>query len=55
MSPERMTKFENRSQAGSLLAERLRAMQLTDAFVLAIPRGGVPVGYEIARTLKLPL
>jgi len=47
--------FEDRSSAGRLLAARLATMNLPDPVVLALPRGGVPVGYEIARTLKAPL
>lgn len=38
-----------------LLAEKLKEYRKKDAVVLAVPRGGVPVGYEIARGLKLPL
>jgi putative phosphoribosyl transferase len=50
------TTFRNRSEAGQLLAERLRDYdRRTDAIVLALPRGGVPVGYEIATALGLPL
>lgn len=43
--------FENRQEAGSLLAEELVQYKEKDAIVLALPRGGVPVGYEIAKTL----
>ena len=50
------TTFRDRSEAGELLAERLREYeQRQDAIVLALPRGGVPVGYEIAVKLGLPL
>ena len=38
-----------------MLAERLEPMHLEDALVLAVPRGGVPVGVEVARHLGLPL
>ena len=42
-------------EAGQLLAEQLRAYERhPDAIVLALPRGGVPVGYEVAIGLKLP-
>ena len=51
----RMT-FRDRSEAGELLAERLREYEKRpDAIVLALPRGGVPVGYEVAEKLGLPL
>ncbi|MBV8370797.1 MAG: phosphoribosyltransferase [Candidatus Eremiobacteraeota bacterium] len=48
--------FADRRQAGRFLAELLPA-QLREAapVVLALPRGGVPVGYEIARALNAPL
>jgi putative phosphoribosyl transferase len=52
---ERNEIFADRTEAGRRLAERLRAMDLDDPVVLALPRGGVPVGYEIARALKAPL
>ncbi|HSP45433.1 MAG TPA: phosphoribosyltransferase [Chthoniobacterales bacterium] len=48
--------FRDRKEAGKLLAERLRAYQRhPDAIVLALPRGGVPIGFEIANKLGLPL
>lgn len=47
--------FANRTEAGKLLSEKLLQYKGTDAVVLAIPRGGVPVGYEIAKRLQLPL
>lgn len=47
--------FRDRRDAGRQLAERLRAMDLPRPLVLALPRGGVPVGYEIARVLDAPL
>jgi predicted phosphoribosyltransferase len=50
------TTFRDRTEAGRLLAERLRTYeQRPDALVLALPRGGVPVGIEIAISLGLPL
>src|SRR5271165_2802713 len=49
------TRFADRSDAGRLLAARLSAMNLTHAVVYALPRGGVPVGLEIARALNAPL
>jgi putative phosphoribosyl transferase len=47
--------FENRSEAGAMLAEKLEEFRGSDAIVLAVPRGGIPVGYEIAKRLFLPL
>lgn len=48
--------FTDRTEAGRLLAERLKTWRwTTPAVVLALPRGGVPVGAEIARALHLPL
>lgn len=47
--------FKDRSDAGIRLVERLEAYKSTDAMVLAIPRGGVPVAYEVANRLGLPL
>jgi orotate phosphoribosyltransferase len=47
-----MTSFENRRQAGRALARELSAYAgRSDVIVLALPRGGVPVGYEIAEAL----
>jgi putative phosphoribosyl transferase len=45
----------DRAEAGTLLAERLVAMHLAEPLVLALPRGGVPVGAEIAKRLNAPL
>jgi len=48
--------FRNRSEAGRWLAERLQAYaHRPDVVVLALPRGGVPVGFELARALDVPL
>jgi putative phosphoribosyl transferase len=49
-------RFANRAQAGSELGERLTAYAgREDVIVLALPRGGVPVGLEVARALGAPL
>jgi predicted phosphoribosyltransferase len=49
-------RFRNREEAGRQLAERLAAYGgREDALILALPRGGVPVAYEVARSLGLPL
>src|ERR1700724_4059955 len=48
--------FRDRREAGRLLAERLTAYaNRSDVLVLALPRGGVPVAYEVARRLGAPL
>lgn len=47
--------FRDRAEGGKALADRLRRFAGTDALVLALPRGGVPVAYEVARALGLPL
>jgi putative phosphoribosyl transferase len=47
--------FTDRADAGRRLAERLRDEPLVDPVVIAIPRGGVEVGAEVARALGLPL
>ena len=47
--------FEDRRQAGQALADALAELELHDPVVLALPRGGVPVGYEIAERLAAPL
>jgi putative phosphoribosyl transferase len=50
------TTFRDRTEAGQLLAERLQEYKAgADAIVLALPRGGVPVAFEIASRLGLPL
>ena len=43
--------FRDRRDAGIALADALRALDLRDPVVLALPRGGVPVGFEVARAL----
>jgi putative phosphoribosyl transferase len=48
--------FTNRTEAGEQLALRLRKYaNRDDVIVLATPRGGVPVAFEVATELKLPL
>lgn len=47
--------FSNRADAGRQLAEALLASDLRDPVVVALPRGGVPVGFEIAQRLAAPL
>ncbi|HEX6125761.1 MAG TPA: phosphoribosyltransferase [Pyrinomonadaceae bacterium] len=49
-------RFKNRREAGILLARKLSMYAgRSDAVVLALPRGGVPVAYEVAKALNLPL
>ena len=53
MKPQR---FRNRIDAGRRLAEKLAAYaNRSDVLVLGLPRGGVPVGFEVARALGAPL
>ncbi len=47
--------FADRADAGRQLAAKLGDYKGTDGVVLALPRGGVPVGYEVALALDLPL
>jgi len=49
------TPFEDRKDAGRQLAERLTRYKDENVIILALPRGGVPVGYEIAGALAAPL
>ena len=48
-------KFQNREQAGEKLAGEIIPLKAIDPVVLAIPRGGVPVGHALARALSCPL
>ncbi|MDQ0591611.1 phosphoribosyltransferase [Variovorax paradoxus] len=48
--------FRNRQQAGRALARRLASYaKRPDVIVLALPRGGTPVAYEVAKALHAPL
>jgi len=48
--------FHDRAEAGRLLAGKLsKYAGRPDVLVLALPRGGVPVGFEVARALQAPL
>jgi putative phosphoribosyl transferase len=53
--PTEFPQFEDRRQAGSLLAAALRRFRHDDPVVLALPRGGVPVAYEVAEALGASL
>src|SRR5688572_14361611 len=51
-----MAQFRDRRDAGRILAQKLLAYaNRPDVIVLALPRGGVPVAYEVARELNIPL
>jgi putative phosphoribosyl transferase len=48
-------RFADRTAAGEELARKLTAYaHRPDVLVLALPRGGVPVGFAVARALKVP-
>ncbi len=53
-----MTRFRDRRDAGRKLADKLLSLESDygpDPLVLGLPRGGVPVAYEVARALEAPL
>ncbi len=50
-----MRRLRDRTEAGVQLAARLAAEDLHDPLVLALPRGGVPVAFEVASRLRAPL
>lgn len=47
--------FKDRYEAAMMLAEKLEKYKNKNGIVLAVPRGGVPIGYYIAKELDLPL
>lgn len=55
MTVSRHDRFSDRREAGRLLGEALARLKPDNPVVLALPRGGVPVGYEVARKLDAPL
>ncbi|EIA10582.1 phosphoribosyltransferase [Flavobacterium frigoris] len=47
--------FKDRIEAGLLLSEKLKRYQDSNSVIIAVPKGGVPVGHEIAKRLHLTL
>src|SRR5438874_9714834 len=48
--------FQDRRDAGRVLAKTIKtSLDSADGIVLGLPRGGVPVAFEVARELSLPL
>jgi putative phosphoribosyl transferase len=52
---DRLALFADRRDGGRKLAEALKRFRADDPVVLTLPRGGVPVGYEVATALGAPL
>ena len=51
----RIARFRDRKEAGQLLAKELsKYANCQDLLILALPRGGVPVGFEVAKALNAP-
>ncbi len=51
-----MDKYQDRHAAGKVLAQELKSYaNCTDVIILALPRGGVPVAFEVAKILNVPL
>lgn len=48
-------KFKDRMEAAQILAVKLQKYKGSNSIILAIPRGGVPLGYTISKALNLPL
>ena len=48
-------RFRDRVDAGQRLADQLKDLRSAEPVVLALPRGGVPIGVEVARVLQAPL
>lgn len=52
---KREVRFKDRCEAGKILASKLERLANKSPLVLALPRGGVPVAFEVARSLKADL
>jgi putative phosphoribosyl transferase len=50
-----VTRFRDRAEAGKRLAHALSSYRDQDGIVYPLPRGGIPLGVEIARTLHMPI
>lgn len=50
-----MRSYNNRADAGRQLASRMEFLRGQDVVVLGLPRGGVPVAFEVAKALRAPL
>jgi len=50
-----MSRFHDRREAGRRLGRRLRASKSENPIVVGLPRGGIPVAFEVARALDAPL
>ncbi len=51
----KLRRFDNRADAGRQLASRIDFLRGQDVVVLGLPRGGVPVAFEVAKALDAPL
>ncbi|WP_462187795.1 phosphoribosyltransferase, partial [Frankia sp. CcWB2] len=47
--------FDSREEAGRQLGQRLAHLRGRDVVVVGLPRGGIPVAFEVARALEAPL
>lgn len=47
--------YRNRKVAAEILAEKLKHEDLKNVLVMAVPGGGIPIGYEISKMLKCPM
>ncbi|KTC68338.1 phosphoribosyltransferase [Legionella birminghamensis] len=50
-----MEKYSNRRQAGKVLASHLEKFKDSNSIILGLPRGGIPVAFEVAKALRLPM